>query len=122
MAGNVGVSTSRAAPFFVHPLNFPVYLPVPTHIPPPPMPAGMRSWLANHRRQSGGSSYAGSSGSGRSSVSSSNSTIQEYVSRTLLELESYDNCRGVHNLSECGALATVLYSLCYLITSFCYSI
>ncbi|KHN79002.1 KH domain-containing protein C56G2.1 [Toxocara canis] len=46
-------------------------LPVPTHIPPPPMPAGMLAWLVT-RGPLSRTSPTVSSGSGRSSVSSAN--------------------------------------------------
>ncbi|VDD93534.1 unnamed protein product [Enterobius vermicularis] len=71
---------SISYPFFadgkvlIHPIAIPALLPIPTHIPPPPMPAGMRSWLANRRRLSG-DSFGFSTGSGRSSVSSNGNGV-----------------------------------------------
>uniref|UniRef100_A0A0M3IBH9 Uncharacterized protein n=1 Tax=Ascaris lumbricoides TaxID=6252 RepID=A0A0M3IBH9_ASCLU len=76
-----------SAPFlFNHPTRIPPLLPVPTHIPPPPMPAGMLAWLITRGPLTRASPTV-SSGSGRSSVSSAaGNTNLDWVSTYLLPL------------------------------------
>ncbi|VDK49338.1 unnamed protein product [Anisakis simplex] len=50
-------------------------MPIPTHIPPPPMPAGMLQWLITRGPLSRTSPTTISSTSGRSSVSSANGML-----------------------------------------------